>query len=99
MYTPASSSPERLRTNPSRSSEPACRFPGAVRSLTSLWRLLTARRDTVREVPGERWEQVELAGFPTRSRPGCATAASSTTSTPTSRSSPGSTRRKRPFDP
>ncbi|ORT60706.1 hypothetical protein BKD26_05625 [Streptomyces sp. CB03238] len=34
----------------------ACRFPGEVRSLTSLWRLLMARRETVREVPGERWE-------------------------------------------
>ncbi|GGL61168.1 mycocerosic acid synthase-like polyketide synthase [Streptomyces fumigatiscleroticus] len=53
----------------------ACRFPGQVGSLTSLWRLLTARRDTVREVPGERWEQAELAGLPTqvaaRLRYGC----------------------------
>jgi acyl transferase domain-containing protein len=53
----------------------ACRFPGAVRSLTSLWRLLMARRETVREVPAERWEQAELAGLPAqvaaRLRYGC----------------------------
>ncbi|MFD5102116.1 SDR family NAD(P)-dependent oxidoreductase [Streptomyces albidochromogenes] len=53
----------------------ACRFPGEVRSLTSLWRLLMARRETVREVPGERWRQAELAGLPTqvaaRLRYGC----------------------------
>ncbi|OKK03457.1 hypothetical protein AMK26_18340 [Streptomyces sp. CB03234] len=53
----------------------ACRFPGEVRSLTSLWRLLMARRETVREVPGERWEQAELAGLPAqvaaRLRYGC----------------------------
>ncbi|WP_228922754.1 type I polyketide synthase [Streptomyces sp. DH7] len=44
----------------------ACRFPGEARSITSLWRLLLARRETVREVPGERWEQAELAGLPAR---------------------------------
>ncbi|MFF7178014.1 SDR family NAD(P)-dependent oxidoreductase [Streptomyces sp. NPDC008121] len=53
----------------------ACRFPGQVRSLTSLWRLLLARRETVREVPAERWEQAELAGLPSevaaRLRYGC----------------------------
>ncbi|MGW7440151.1 SDR family NAD(P)-dependent oxidoreductase [Streptomyces sp. NPDC054849] len=53
----------------------ACRFPGEVRSLGSLWRLLMARRETVREVPGERWEQAELAGLPAqvaaRLRYGC----------------------------
>ncbi|MFF9896666.1 SDR family NAD(P)-dependent oxidoreductase [Streptomyces longispororuber] len=53
----------------------ACRFPGEVRSLSSLWRLLMARRETVREVPGERWEQAELAGLPAqvaaRLRYGC----------------------------
>jgi acyl transferase domain-containing protein/acyl carrier protein len=53
----------------------ACRFPGEVRTLSSLWRLLMARRDTVREVPGERWEQAELAGLPAqvaaRLRLGC----------------------------
>ncbi|MGA5198386.1 SDR family NAD(P)-dependent oxidoreductase [Streptomyces exfoliatus] len=53
----------------------ACRFPGQVRSLTSLWRLLLARRDTMREVPAERWEQAELAGLPAevaaRLRYGC----------------------------
>ncbi|MFD5161621.1 SDR family NAD(P)-dependent oxidoreductase [Streptomyces hawaiiensis] len=53
----------------------ACRFPGEVRSLTSLWRLLMARRDTMREVPAERWEQSELAGLPAqvaaRLRYGC----------------------------
>ncbi|MGI5372444.1 SDR family NAD(P)-dependent oxidoreductase [Streptomyces iakyrus] len=53
----------------------ACRFPGEVRSLTSLWRLLMARRETVREVPAERWEQAELAGLPAqvaaRLRYGC----------------------------
>ncbi|MEU5699188.1 SDR family NAD(P)-dependent oxidoreductase [Streptomyces aurantiacus] len=53
----------------------ACRFPGEVSSLTSLWRLLMARRETVREVPGERWEQAELAGLPAqvadRLRHGC----------------------------
>ncbi|MFI8895592.1 SDR family NAD(P)-dependent oxidoreductase [Streptomyces paradoxus] len=53
----------------------ACRFPGEVRSLTSLWRLLMARRETMREVPAERWEQAELAGLPAqvaaRLRYGC----------------------------
>jgi acyl transferase domain-containing protein/NADPH:quinone reductase-like Zn-dependent oxidoreductase/acyl carrier protein len=53
----------------------ACRFPGEARSLAALWRLLMARRDTVREVPGERWEQAELAGLPAqvaaRLRHGC----------------------------
>ncbi|MFC4464541.1 SDR family NAD(P)-dependent oxidoreductase [Streptomyces xiangluensis] len=53
----------------------ACRFPGEVSSLASLWRLLMARRDTVREVPGERWAQAELAGLPVqvaaRLRYGC----------------------------
>lgn len=53
----------------------ACRFAGGAASLTSLWRLLLARRDTVREVPGERWEQAELAGLPAqvaaRLRYGC----------------------------
>ncbi|MEU5575168.1 type I polyketide synthase [Streptomyces coeruleorubidus] len=53
----------------------ACRFPGEVRSLTSLWRLLMARRETVREVPPERWEQAELTGLPAqvaaRLRYGC----------------------------
>ncbi|MGW7317205.1 SDR family NAD(P)-dependent oxidoreductase [Streptomyces sp. NPDC054865] len=53
----------------------ACRFPGQVRSLNSLWRLLLARRDTMREVPAERWEQTELAGLPAdvaaRLRYGC----------------------------
>ncbi|WP_228992831.1 type I polyketide synthase [Streptomyces sp. DH8] len=53
----------------------ACRFPGEARSLTSLWRLLLARRETMREVPGERWEQAELAGLPAqvadRLRYGC----------------------------
>ncbi|MBT2414817.1 type I polyketide synthase [Streptomyces sp. ISL-12] len=53
----------------------ACRFPGEVRSLASLWRLLTARRETVREVPAERWERAELAGLPApvadRLRHGC----------------------------
>ncbi|WP_051707131.1 MULTISPECIES: type I polyketide synthase [unclassified Streptomyces] len=53
----------------------ACRFPGEVRSLTSLWRLLMARRETVREVPAERWAQAELAGLPapvaSRLRRGC----------------------------
>ncbi|GAA2253851.1 mycocerosic acid synthase-like polyketide synthase [Streptomyces ruber] len=44
----------------------ACRFPGRADSLTSLWRLLMARRDTAREVPAERWEQAELAGLPDR---------------------------------
>ncbi|MEU8957810.1 type I polyketide synthase [Streptomyces sp. NPDC048518] len=53
----------------------ACRFPGEARSLTSLWRLLMARRETAREVPAERWHQSELAGLPTqvadRLRYGC----------------------------
>ncbi|MFC8102480.1 SDR family NAD(P)-dependent oxidoreductase [Streptomyces sp. NPDC057363] len=53
----------------------ACRFPGEVRSLTSLWRLLMARRDAAREVPPERWTQAELAGLPAqvaeRLRYGC----------------------------
>ncbi|HEX4789751.1 MAG TPA: type I polyketide synthase, partial [Actinospica sp.] len=53
----------------------ACRFPGEVRSLTSLWQMLMARRDAVREVPPERWEQSELAGLPAqvadRLRYGC----------------------------
>ncbi|MET9377546.1 type I polyketide synthase [Streptomyces sp. NPDC002992] len=53
----------------------ACRFPGQVRSLTSLWRLLLARRETMREVPAERWGQAELAGLPAevaaRLRYGC----------------------------
>ncbi|MFC8006843.1 SDR family NAD(P)-dependent oxidoreductase [Streptomyces olivaceus] len=53
----------------------ACRFPGEVRSLTSLWRLLLARRHAAREVPHERWAQEELAGLPTqvtaRLRYGC----------------------------
>ncbi|WP_073729995.1 type I polyketide synthase [Streptomyces sp. CB02414] len=53
----------------------ACRFPGEARSLTSLWRLLMSRRETVREVPAERWEQAELAGLPAqvaaRLRHGC----------------------------
>ncbi|NYV77666.1 polyketide synthase, partial [Streptomyces sp. UH6] len=53
----------------------ACRFPGRARSLDSLWRLLMARRETVREVPAERWEQAELAGLPAqvaaRLRYGC----------------------------
>ncbi|MFE5604724.1 SDR family NAD(P)-dependent oxidoreductase [Streptomyces coelicoflavus] len=53
----------------------ACRFPGEVRSLNSLWRLLMARRETVREVPTERWDQAELAGLPapvaSRLRYGC----------------------------
>ncbi|MGW0535113.1 SDR family NAD(P)-dependent oxidoreductase [Streptomyces sp. NPDC003032] len=53
----------------------ACRFPGEVSSLTSLWRLLMARRETVREVPAERWERAELAGLPAqvadRLRYGC----------------------------
>lgn len=53
----------------------ACRFPGESRSLTSLWRSLMARRDAVRKVPRERWEQTELAGLPTqvadRLRHGC----------------------------
>ncbi|WP_367038541.1 type I polyketide synthase [Streptomyces sp. Je 1-332] len=53
----------------------ACRFPGEARSLSSLWRLLMARRETAREVPAERWEQAELAGLPAqvaaRLRYGC----------------------------
>ncbi|MFE5393149.1 SDR family NAD(P)-dependent oxidoreductase [Streptomyces sp. NPDC056568] len=53
----------------------ACRFPGGAGSLTSLWRLLMARRETAREVPAERWEQAELAGLPAqvaaRLRYGC----------------------------
>ncbi|MFD5028608.1 SDR family NAD(P)-dependent oxidoreductase [Streptomyces sp. NPDC058373] len=53
----------------------ACRLPGGADSLSSLWRLLMARRETVREVPGERWEQAELAGLPApvadRLRHGC----------------------------
>lgn len=53
----------------------ACRFPGGASSLTSLWRLLMARRETVREVPGERWGRAELAGLPAhvadRLRYGC----------------------------
>ncbi|MFG3509161.1 SDR family NAD(P)-dependent oxidoreductase [Streptomyces sp. NPDC047821] len=53
----------------------ACRFPGKVDSLTSLWRLLLARRDTRQEVPAERWRQEELAGLPeqvsARLRYGC----------------------------
>ncbi|MEV2253492.1 type I polyketide synthase [Streptomyces sp. NPDC050147] len=53
----------------------ACRFPGRVTSLTSLWRLLMARRETVREVPEERWGKAELAGLPAqvadRLRYGC----------------------------
>ncbi|WP_179230487.1 type I polyketide synthase [Streptomyces sp. CS227] len=53
----------------------ACRFPGEARSLSSLWRLLLARRQTAREVPRERWEQAELAGLPAqvadRLRYGC----------------------------
>lgn len=53
----------------------ACRFPGAVTSLDSLWRLLLARRETVREVPTERWDQAELTGLPSqvaaRLRYGC----------------------------
>ncbi|WP_437055290.1 beta-ketoacyl synthase N-terminal-like domain-containing protein [Streptomyces sp. enrichment culture] len=53
----------------------ACRFPGEVRSLTSLWRLLMARRHAAREVPRERWAQEELAGLPAqvaaRLRYGC----------------------------
>ncbi|MEV0253751.1 type I polyketide synthase [Streptomyces sp. NPDC050732] len=53
----------------------ACRFPGGADSLTSLWRLLMARRETVREVPAERWAQAELAGLPAqvadRLRYGC----------------------------
>src|SRR4051794_14229995 len=53
----------------------ACRFPGGVSSLASLWRLLLERRETMREVPGERWEQAELAGLPSlvadRLRYGC----------------------------
>ncbi|MFJ2264052.1 beta-ketoacyl synthase N-terminal-like domain-containing protein [Streptomyces sp. NPDC087844] len=53
----------------------ACRFPGEARSLASLWRLLMARRETVRKVPDERWEQAELAGLPAqvaeRLRYGC----------------------------
>ncbi|MFJ3583321.1 SDR family NAD(P)-dependent oxidoreductase [Streptomyces sp. NPDC090127] len=44
----------------------ACRFPGEVRSVASLWRLLMARRETVREVPAERWGQAELAGLPSK---------------------------------
>ncbi|MFI0242201.1 SDR family NAD(P)-dependent oxidoreductase [Streptomyces sp. NPDC016845] len=53
----------------------ACRFPGQVSSLNSLWRLLLARRETMREVPAERWERAELAGLPAtvadRLRYGC----------------------------
>ncbi|TDC06468.1 hypothetical protein E1265_34755 [Streptomyces sp. 8K308] len=41
-----------------------CRFPGGVESLSGLWRLLMARRETVREVPLERWGQDELLGLP-----------------------------------
>ncbi|PAK25259.1 hypothetical protein CJD44_17635 [Streptomyces sp. alain-838] len=53
----------------------ACRFPGEVRSLTSLWRLPMARRDAVRQIPDESWKQAEPAGLPyqvaARLRYGC----------------------------
>ncbi|MEU6148382.1 type I polyketide synthase [Actinosynnema sp. NPDC047251] len=39
-----------------------CRFPGGVDSLESLWHLLIEGRETVTEVPLDRWEPGILAG-------------------------------------
>ncbi|TRV80971.1 type I polyketide synthase [Streptomyces sp. 130] len=69
------SAPEADRDGPIAVVGAACRFPGEVRSLTSLWQLLLERRDTHRQVPEERWHQSELAGLPSqvadRLRYGC----------------------------
>ncbi|MER7702346.1 type I polyketide synthase [Kitasatospora sp. NPDC097605] len=72
---PAVTAPGAGRDEPVAVVGAACRFPGGVHSLGSLWRLLAARRDAVREVPPERWEQTELLGLPAevaaRLRYGC----------------------------
>ncbi|MER7701560.1 beta-ketoacyl synthase N-terminal-like domain-containing protein [Kitasatospora sp. NPDC097605] len=72
---PAVTAPGASRDEPVAVVGAACRFPGGVHSLGSLWRLLAARRDAVREVPSERWEQKELLGLPAevaaRLRYGC----------------------------
>ncbi|WP_078620424.1 MULTISPECIES: type I polyketide synthase [Streptomyces] len=41
-----------------------CRLPGGVDSPASFWRLLADKRDTVREVPDDRWTQEEISGLP-----------------------------------
>ncbi|MEU7226422.1 type I polyketide synthase [Streptomyces chrestomyceticus] len=41
-----------------------CRYPGSVDSLESLEELLFAGRETVREVPRDRWTQKDLAVLP-----------------------------------
>ncbi|WP_439673432.1 SDR family NAD(P)-dependent oxidoreductase [Embleya sp. MST-111070] len=41
-----------------------CRLPGGVDSPTSFWQLLADKRDTVREVPDDRWTQEEISGLP-----------------------------------
>ncbi|POM23323.1 Phthioceranic/hydroxyphthioceranic acid synthase [Actinomadura rubteroloni] len=41
-----------------------CRLPGGVDSPSSLWRLLADKRDTVRDIPDDRWTQEELSGLP-----------------------------------
>ncbi|MFH9118407.1 SDR family NAD(P)-dependent oxidoreductase [Streptomyces globisporus] len=42
----------------------SCRLPGGVNSLASFWQLLAEKRETVREVPDERWTQEEVSGLP-----------------------------------
>ncbi|WP_187414402.1 type I polyketide synthase [Nonomuraea sp. PA05] len=53
----------------------ACRFPGGIDSLDSLWSFLADGRDAVSEVPPDRWDQSELLGLPAeaagRMRWGC----------------------------
>lgn len=51
----------------------ACRFPGGISTTDALWDLLVAGRDTLEEIPAERWEAYAL------SRPGHAAAMRDTT--------------------
>lgn len=40
-----------------------CRLPGGVNSPASFWQLLADQRETVREVPDDRWTQEEISGL------------------------------------
>lgn len=41
-----------------------CRLPGGVSSPDSFWRLLADKRDTVREIPDDRWTPEETSALP-----------------------------------